>query len=174
MHKAYRDVAKGIKKLWFLFALSLALIAPVASVFSEVTKPFQSIYTVTRAVDGDTLLLDNGERVRLIGVDTPETVHPHKPVEPLGVKASAFAKREIEGEKVQLEYDPVNARINHKDKYGRTLAYVYRVSDDFFLNAELIKQGFSSAYTRFPFKYKDKFLALEREVREYGIGEVKI
>ncbi len=61
--------------------------------------------TVTRVIDGDTLVLNGGERVRLIGVDTPETVHPTKPVEYFGKEASAFTKRMAEDQQVYLEYD---------------------------------------------------------------------
>ncbi len=61
--------------------------------------------TVTRVIDGDTLVLNGAERVRLIGVDTPETVHPTKPVEYFGKEASAFTKRIVEGKQVYLEYE---------------------------------------------------------------------
>ncbi len=62
--------------------------------------------TVTRVIDGDTLILDGGGRVRLIGVDTPETVHPTKPVEYLGKEAGAFTKRMVEGQEVYPEDEP--------------------------------------------------------------------
>ncbi len=119
---------------------------------------------VQRVVDGDTLKLDNGERVRLIGVDTPETVHPGKPVQYFGKEASAFTKRMCQGKKVRLEYD-----LQKKDKYKRTLAYVY-LEDGTFLNAEIIKQGYGHAYTRFPYKYLDEFRRYEKEAREKEAG----
>jgi micrococcal nuclease len=124
----------------------------------------QNIRTVTRVVDGDTIILNGNERVRLIGVDTPETVHPQKPVEYYGKEASAFTKRLCEGKSVRLEYD-----WQRKDRYGRTLAYVY-LEDGTFLNAEIIKQGYGHAYTRFPFKHLDEFRGYEREARESGRG----
>ena len=65
---------------------------------------------VQRVIDGDTLVLDGGERVRLIGVDTPETVHPQKPVERFGKEASAFTRRMAEGKEVYLEYEGVRNR----------------------------------------------------------------
>src|SRR2546428_4251990 len=65
---------------------------------------------VQRVVDGDTLVLGTGERVRLIGVNTPETVHPKKTVEAFGKEASAFTKRMVEGKLVRLEFDPVAGR----------------------------------------------------------------
>src|SRR5207247_736210 len=79
---------------------------------------------VERVVDGDTLLLQSGERVRLIGVDTPEIKHPKKPVEYFGKEASAFTRRMVEGKRVRLEFDQGNAARGHKDRYQRTLAYV--------------------------------------------------
>jgi len=87
---------------------------------------------LVRAVDGDTLLLDRNERVRLIGVDTPETVDPRRPVQRFGKEASAFTKRMAEGKKIRLKYDQ-----DRKDRFGRTLAYVY-LEDGTFLNAEII------------------------------------
>ena len=121
---------------------------------------------VQRVVDGDTLVLDGNERVRLIGVDTPETVHPNKPVERFGKEASAFTRRQAEGKKVRLEYD---ANTGQKDRYGRTLAYVY-LPDGTLLNLEIIRQGYGHAYTRFPFSRIEEFRAVEREAREAGRG----
>jgi micrococcal nuclease len=117
-----------------------------------------------RAVDGDTLELDGGERVRLIGVDTPETVDPRRPVQYFGKEASAFTRRLAQGRSVRLEYDQET-----RDRYGRTLAYVY-LPDGTFLNAEIIRQGYGHAYTRFPFRYQAEFLALEREARAQERG----
>lgn len=119
---------------------------------------------VKRVIDGDTLLLTNGEKVRLIGVDTPETKHPQKPVQYFGKEAHLFTKGMVEGKEVRLEYD-----WQKRDKYGRLLAYVY-LKDGTFLNAEVIKQGYGFAYTRFPFKYLEEFRQYEREARENRRG----
>jgi micrococcal nuclease len=118
----------------------------------------------TRVIDGDTIILSNREKVRLIGVDTPETKHPNKPVEHYGKEASAFTKKMVEGRPVRLEYD-----WQQRDKYGRLLAYVY-LMDGTFLNAEIIKQGYGHGYTRFPFKYLDQFRQYEKEARENKRG----
>jgi len=118
----------------------------------------------TRVIDGDTIVLDSNEKVRLIGVDTPETKDPRKPVQYFGKEASEFTKRMVEGKKVRLEYD-----WQKIDKYGRTLAYIY-LEDGTFLNAEIIKQGYGHAYTRFPFKYLEEFRRYEREARENQRG----
>jgi len=125
--------------------------------------------TVRRVVDGDTLVLENKERVRLIGVDTPETKHPNKPVEYYGKEATSFTKRMVQNKRVRLEFDLANAHIGHKDRYRRTLAYVF-LEDGTFLNAEIVKQGYGFAYTRFPFKYMDEFRRYEREARTQNRG----
>lgn len=121
-------------------------------------------FKCTRVVDGDTIKLSNGERVRLIGVDTPETKRPNKPVEYFGKEASAFTKKMVEGKNVRLTYDQ-----QLRDEYGRLLAYVY-LMDGTFLNAELIKQGYGNAYTRHPFKYMDEFRQYEKEARKAKRG----
>jgi len=137
--------------------------------FLFVTLLFTSLYgqdvtKVKQVVDGDTLRLTNGEKVRLIGVDTPETKHPQKPVEQFGKEAYLFTKRMVEGKEVRLEFD-----WQRRDKYGRLLAYVY-LTDGAFLNAEIIKQGYGFAYTKYPFKYLDEFGGYEKEARENRRG----
>jgi len=127
----------------------------------------QDLYRCIRVVDGDTIIVrieKKEERVRLIGVDTPETKHPKKPVEYFGKEASAFTERMVHGKKVRLEYDQ-----DRRDRYGRLLAYVY-LEDGTFLNAEIVRQGYGFAYTRFPFKYLDEFREYEKEARENKRG----
>lgn len=124
----------------------------------------QEVTKVKQVIDGDTISLGNGEKVRLIGVDTPETKHPQKPVERFGKEAYLFTKRMVEGKEVRLEYD-----WQRKDRYGRLLAYVYLI-DGAFLNAEIIKQGYGFAYTKYPFKYLDEFKRYEKEAREQRKG----
>lgn len=118
-----------------------------------------------RVVDGDTIVVEGLGKVRLIGIDTPETVHPNKPVEFFGKEASAFTKKLVEGKRVRLEWD-----FQKTDKYRRYLAYVYLVEGDVFVNEEIVKQGFGFAYTKYPFRYMERFRALEREAREAGRG----
>jgi micrococcal nuclease len=117
------------------------------------------------------LVLDSGERVRLIGVDMPETKHPNKPVEHFGKEAAAFTRRMVEGKRVRLEFDPANARRAHKDstQQRRTLAYVF-LEDGALLNAEIIRHGYGFAYTRFPFARVAEFRQLERDAREQRRG----
>jgi micrococcal nuclease len=122
------------------------------------------ILICARVIDGDTIVLSNGEKVRLIGVDTPKTKHPKKPVEYYGKEATAFTKKMVGGKVVKLKYD-----VQRRDKYGRLLAYVYLMNGTF-LNAEIIKQGYGHAYTRFPFKYMEQFKQYEKEARENKRG----
>jgi len=146
-------VRKGTTFLFFMFLLAFAIFALAAN-----------FRLCIRVIDGDTLVLDGNEKVRLIGVDTPETVHPQKPVERYGKEASVFTRALAEGKRVRLEYDQ-----QRTDKYGRTLAYIY-LEDGTFLNAEIIKKGYGFAYTRFPFKHLEQFRQLERRAREEGRG----
>ena len=124
---------------------------------------------VIRIVDGDTIVVGPNEKVRLIGVDTPETVHPKKAVECFGKAAKEFTRSSVEGKTIGLVLDEVNKFRQHKDKYGRTLAYVY-LEDGTMLNRELIRQGYAHAYTRFPFRYLVEFRELERAARSQSIG----
>ncbi len=125
---------------------------------------------MTRVVDGDTITIrgDTGlVKVRLIGVDTLETVHPWKAVQYYGKEASRFTINLLKGEKVYLTYEGDKPT---RDKYGRVLTYVYRAPDGLFVNAEIIRQGYGHAYVRFPFKYLDQFRQIERFARQAGKG----
>jgi len=103
--------------------------------------------------------------VRLIGVDTPETVHPERPVEFFGPEATDFTKRTLEGKWVHLEFEPWD-RI---DRYGRMLAYIF-TEDGTSFNRELVRKGYARAYTRFPFRYMEEFLAAQQEARQARMG----
>jgi len=150
------------RKIPFGIKLVIASVAHLCLIF--VYNSRSQAFLVKRVIDGDTIQLSNGEIVRLIGVDTPETKHPQKPVEYYGKEASAFTKRMVEGKAVRLEYDQ-----QRKGKYNRTLAYVY-LTDGTFLNAEIIKQGYGHAYTLFPFKYLEQFRQYEKEARNNKMG----
>jgi len=149
---------------WYIKPFLLLLV--ISLVLSSIVTA-QDFYLCTRVIDGDTIAVEkNGkkEKVRLIGVDTPETVHPSKPVEYFGKEASEFTRKKVEGKRVRLEYD-----WQSRDKYGRLLAYVY-IEDGTFLNAEIIRQGYGFAYTRYPFKYLEDFREYEREARGNNRG----
>lgn len=123
---------------------------------------------VTKVVDGDTIYVGRGWRrtmVRLIGVDTPETLHPEKSVEFFGPEASEFTKRHLEGKRVQLKFESSNLH----DHYGRLLAYVL-LQDGTFFNAELIKQGYARVITPSPFRYYREFTLYQQKARLAGVG----
>ncbi len=114
---------------------------------------------VARVIDGDTIELENGQRVRYIGIDTPETVDPRKPVQCFGREASSKNKELVEGETVRLEKD-----VSQTDKYGRLLRYVF--VNDVFVNDYLVVEGFAYASTFPPdIKYQNKFLKSERQAQ---------
>jgi micrococcal nuclease len=115
-------------------------------------------------IDGDTIVLDGEEHVRLIGVDTPEKNDERPGVRQLARQASSFTLGQVAGRKVRLEYDQTRY-----DKYHRTLAYVY-LEDGSMLNAEIIRRGYGFAYVRFPFRYMAEFRAYERAAREGAVG----
>jgi micrococcal nuclease len=121
--------------------------------------------TVTRVVDGDTVHVRIGgddERVRYIGVDTPETVKPNTPVQCFGKAASAENHRLVEGESVRLRYDR-----ERRDRYGRLLAYVYRARDGLFVNAALVRGGYATTLTIPPnTAHASEFSTLERRARD--------
>ena len=122
---------------------------------------------VVRIVDGDTIQVDiNGYlyKVRYIGMDTPETVHPTKPVEYFGKEASEKNRELVEGKTVLLEKD-----VSEVDKYGRLLRYVW--VDGVMANAELVRLGYAQVVTYPPdVKYQEYFVQLQREAQEGGLG----
>lgn len=125
--------------------------------------------TVTRVTDGDTIevqLADGRtEKVRLIGVDTPETVHPTKGVQPYGPEASAFTQERLSGQQVLLEHD-----VEERDRYGRLLAYVYLPNGTMF-NAVLTDEGYAQIATYPPnVRYVEVFKALQADARAGSRG----
>ncbi|MDE0017416.1 MAG: thermonuclease family protein [Candidatus Poribacteria bacterium] len=100
-----------------------------------------------------------------MGVDTPETVHPNKPIEVYGKEASNFTKNLLLDESVYLRFD-----VDRTDKYGRLLAYLYRAPDGLFVNLEIVRQGYGHAYTQFPFKHIELFRYYGNRARTAGKG----
>jgi micrococcal nuclease len=123
--------------------------------------------TIQRVVDGDTVVVAGGHHVRLIGVDTPETKDPRRPVQCFGRQASEFVTTMIpKGVGVRLVGD-----VEDRDVYDRTLAYVYRLPDGLFVNAELVRQGYARVLTIPPnVAHSDEMVALAGEAREAGRG----
>ena len=134
---------------------------------------------VTRVFDGDTIQLADGEKVRLLGIDTPEmyesdkllrdaqrTGEDIKTIMAKGRESYKFTKQLVDGKRVRLEFD-----LEKTDKYGRLLAYVFIPKNEVFLNAEIIKQGYAEVMVIPPnLKYADYFQGLYQEARENKRG----
>jgi len=144
--------------------------APTLGLGTAPTGPTQEAL-VSRVVDGDTIVVRVGgteHRVRYIGVDTPETVHPSRPVEWMGREASDANRRMVEGKRVVLEKD-----ISETDRYGRLLRYVWLSEGGGWLlvNLEMLRRGLAQVSTYPPdVKYVDLYLDAQREAREAGRG----
>lgn len=120
---------------------------------------------IKRVVDGDTLVLTDETKVRLIGVDTPETVKQHHPVEPFGPEATAFTKAFVARGDVRLEFDK-----EKRDQYDRLLAYVW--VGDKMLNEELVRAGLARAERQYSYAAARKaaFVRAEAEAQRAGRG----
>jgi micrococcal nuclease len=126
--------------------------------------------TVERVIDGDTLVVNPSvggmEDVRLLGVDTPETVDPNEPVEPYGPEASAFTNQQLEGERVTLIFDQ-----ERRDQYGRALAYVQISSQSETFNETLLRQGYAQLYVVPPNdRYEVTFSQAQDQARQAQRG----
>lgn len=116
-------------------------------------------------VDGDTIVLQDGRHVRYTGIDTPEIDHKNHRAAPMGYEAQSMNRQLVEGWHLRLVYDREKT-----DRYGRTLAYVYR-SDGLFVNAELLKQGYAYVLYRFPNTSKEEILlSAQRDAMGKGRG----
>ena len=127
------------------------------------------LYKVVFDIDGDTLVVDmNGkpEKIRLIGVDTPETHDPRKPVQCYGLKAAALTKSKTEKHVIRLVADPLST---NRDRYSRLLRYVY-LQDGTFWNEQLIRLGYGFAYTGFPFSRSEQFINDQTYAQKQHLG----
>ena len=158
-----------------------AQLADVATSIAEATTTSafpQNTYPVARVIDGDTIsIMRSGKTVtlRLIGLDTPETVDPRKPVQCFGKAASDKAREILTGKIVRLEFDASQGIL---DKYGRTLAYVFLAdpstslgASGTFFNKYMISEGYAHEYTyNLPYKYQKEFKAAEKRARDEQRG----
>ena len=139
----------------------------------------QDAYLITKVYDGDTFQIETGEKVRLLGIDTPEKWDSSKLdkdsersgkdkeiIKKLGALASDYAEKILLNQKVILVADSTNS---DKDRYGRLLRYAY-LEDGTFFNLQIIKDGFANAYTKYPVIYMEQFLEAQREARENKRG----
>ena len=128
------------------------------------------VYRVSNVVDGDTVDVQYEgatDRVRLLGIDTPETVDPNRPVGCYGKEASARAKELMLNQNVRLEFDSSQA---HRDKYDRLLAYIY-LEDGQMINRKLVAEGYAYEYTyNSPYKYQKDFKGIEAIAKSLNRG----
>ena len=181
-----------ISRVWKIFLLVSCVLGWSADGFAE------TFHRVRQVIDGDTIILDNAEHVRLIGLDAPESRQDEKlfreakrnredidSIIKKGKKASQFVRELVQGKEVRLEYD-----IEKRDKYGRQLAYVYELEtyrnkvdvispvgyeimngNEIFINATILKSGFASPLTIPPnVKYAKRFKELTQEARDNKRG----
>lgn len=141
--------------------------APKLNIEAPAITP--GFYKVTHITDGDTIEVDMAgttEKIRMIGVDTPETKKPNAPVQCFGPEASEFTKKTLTGKSVRLEADPTN---DNRDRYGRLLRYVY-LQDGSLYQEQLISYGYSFAYTTFPFQKAETFTKLQFQAQQAKVG----
>ncbi len=149
----------------FFFVISLLFCAQtiIAGTLSWVSQ--ERWVTVQRVLDGDTFKTTQGEKIRLLGINTPEIRHDTSPAQPFGNAAKKVLTRLIEGKQVRLGFDK-----EKKDKYGRTLAHVY-LRDGLWVNAELVRLGMAHVYTFVPNIKKAKALThIENSAIQNKIG----
>lgn len=163
-----RTALKGL----FLAMIVAAAFAAGATFgrWMTVREAASSEHRVVRTVDGDTLVVaveGRQEKVRLIGVDTPESVDPRRPVECFGREAARRTAELTDGKRVRLERDTA---AGDRDSFGRLLRYVY-LEDGTLLNELLIRDGYAHEYThRRPYEFRQRFKDAERDARQAGRG----
>ena len=149
--------------LWWVVFLLTLLPAPVSS------QSDSALVQVVRVIDGDTIqvccVFGDREKVRYIGINTPEIHHPMKGIEPFGKEAAEANRKLVDGKTVRLEFD-----VQQVDRYNRLLAYVF-LKDGTFVNAWLVEHGFAQVMTVPPnVKHQELFLKLQRGAREARKG----
>ena len=153
-----------------LVALAGLVLASPAQAYPTMPQGIQGPYTVIKVVDGDTIWVDNNgkrQKIRMIRLDTPESVDPRKPVQCFALEASAQAKTILGGQSVYLETDPSQDSV---DRYGRTLAYVWTASGRLF-NLDMITDGFAFEYTYdLPYRYQQDFRTAEHDAQAQERG----
>lgn len=166
---------RGLNTMLISFLLGAALLL-VQAWLSPTLQPENqqeevgALSRVVRIVDGDTVVIDRNnatETIRLIGVDTPELHHPTKPVQCFAREAAAYITSLLKDRSVRVVADPTQ---DSHDKYGRTLAYLYR-DDGLFINKSLIEEGYGYEYTyEVPYVYQKEFKAAQTDAREQQKG----
>jgi micrococcal nuclease len=152
---------RAIMKTSLALPIAAAVLMGLMAVFHWVK--LQNVHEVIRVYDGDTIQIDDGRKIRLIGVDAPEVESPYTQEEPYGSLSRKYLNSLLAGKKVFIKVGE-----EPYDRFGRTLAYVY--ADDILINGRIIRDGWARAYVRFDYEYKDLFTAYEKEARAKGLG----
>lgn len=172
-------IISGFSLLWFGLQPAVQVISPASTIATDSASPLQAAPAalgidgerarVTKVVDGDTFQINGELTVRFIGIDTPETVDPRRPVGCFGKEASNETKGLLDGKIVILQKD-----VSDKDKYGRLLRYVFLPLDGnraLFVDDYLVRTGFARVLTYPPdVKYSGQLKEAEKEAREAGRG----
>ncbi len=145
-----------MSKLYILILFSLVFLFPQLTYGAEYK-------IVIRVISGDTIIVDGGQSVRLIGVLAPQN-------EEMAKEARKFLNTQLLGQEVDLLDDNVNTSISHKDQYGRRLAYVYRLSDNLFVNRDLIRRGLCFYSSKNLQKQAASFLNDQQNARKTQVG----
>lgn len=161
-----------VKKNLYIILITLIL-------FYGCGKSEKEFSVVKRVIDGDTFELEDGRKVRLIGIDAPEKYDSEKlerdaiksnkdkaTIKELGRLSTEYVKSFVEGKKVYLEKERGGS---DKDRYGRLLRYVY-LEDGTLVNAKIIREGYAYVYEKYPFSKQDEFRQYYREARENNRG----
>lgn len=163
-------------RLWLVLIVGLILVRLVSSL-GRSSKAYdgpigEGVYQVRYVIDGDTLLLENNAKVRLLGIDTPETVQQDHPVEAWGPEATEFTQQFVDSSAgwVKLTFE-----AERVDRYGRWLAYVWSNAADSkepMLNEQLVRQGLARAELQYRYsqRMKKRFGTAEQQARQAGIG----
>lgn len=165
---------KTILFKYFILSLIFLIFSCESQNNSKINQIGEGYFLVSKVVDGDTFWVDNGTekglKIRLIGVDAPESRKTgKKEIGYYGQEAKAYLTEMLTGQSVKLVSD-----VDSLDRYGRTLSYVY-LADETFVNAELVKNGYAMIMTIPPnVKYADLFLKLQKQAREKSIGLWKV
>lgn len=171
----YRSIPSGTQANLLTETNTAADMPKTANVPKEIPKDAVDLVTISRVVDGDTFYYEeNGLKgeVRMLGIDTPETVDPRKPVQCFGKEASDETKQLLEGKTAILKKDTVGDDL---DKYKRQLRYVY-LTNGTFINEYLVAEGYAHATPQYKFDLKDHFVDLENQARiaEKGLWNPKV
>lgn len=182
-----QKLLKSLLKLAFKTLITLAVLALFvyfAAVYilpklSEHESKKKETFLVKRVIDGDTFELENKERVRMLGIDTPEKFQSNKldrdversgqdkkTIQRLGALASDYTKSLIDGKQVVLIPEP---NYEDKDKYGRLLRYVY-LEDGTFINKKIVEEGYANAYRQYPVSKLNELIQAEKDARENHRG----